>query len=333
MPSPRPHRSHGTPTELDTYLKPIARLTQLVVVLPATAVLWWLELWWWLPVPVLIAIVGYELLFWARGDRPTVLQLGPEQIELSDPVRGQTLSVSLDEIELATASWRRRGSGSEIVVLLADAVGPRLAVAFRLTTPPRVEPHDVDTDAADALLGGQAGILRAVAPFDRAARQRFDDPQAVRWLREHIPAQAWARTGLRIWRGEAPPLSPFGFYLEEPHGWLVLDALDWALIDPEGATLASGRLDTIEASALSRRAMLIQRGEDGPEELLTTIPLLGLRLGPDQIVHLPAPVATADLSPRPARGDDLHTHAPEGAALVAHLRRVLPPTALPPVLR
>ncbi len=321
----------GTPTELDSYLKPVGRGLQLLLVVPVTLALWWLQAWWWLPLPLMLTELAYQLLFASRGDRPTELRLAPEAIELRDPLRDEVVRIDPRTVEVATATWRRLERGSEVVVLLADADGPGLAVRFTLPTPPQVLEHDVDVDEIDARLGGQAGVLKAVAPFERVARQRFTDPAGLRWLREALPPESWRRTGVRVWRGEAPPLSPFGFHLTEPSGWLVLDGDAFDLRGPEPARGALAR--PLEATIRERLVSLLVKTEDGPEEEISRLPLLGLHLAAGLRVVFPAPAAVGRAASTPASAADLHTHAAEGAALIHHLWRVMPEGELPPLLR
>ena len=181
------------------------------------------------------------------------------------------------------------------------------------------------------LLGGQAGVLRSVAPFDRTARQGFADPTLLRRIRAAVPRSAWDRTGLRVWRGAAPPLSPFGFHLQDPTGWLVLDGRSWELRGSDG-TVRRGELASVALVSVVRHTVLLVRNEDGEAtDELTAIPTLGIGLDPDLWIRFPAP-GVAPPPPRAPREDDLHTHAAEGAALVWHLKRVLGDGGLPAAL-
>ena len=57
-------------------------------------------------------------------------------------------------------------------------------------------PWDVDANTTDVVLGGYAGMVRALAPKDALCRQVVRDPQGqlVAWLREKLAATAWEKT-------------------------------------------------------------------------------------------------------------------------------------------
>ncbi|MBX2803997.1 MAG: hypothetical protein KTR31_40345 [Myxococcales bacterium] len=329
--------ARGTPTELDAFLKPVVGLTAVVLVLPVTVALMWFGAWWWLPVPTILAVVAYEGFFRSRGDRPTSLHYDADGLHLQDPIRGSDLQVKAEDVYLATVFWRRRSSGSQVVLMLASSTGPQFAVQLHLPTAAIPGRWDVDVDEIDERLGGQAGVLRAVAPLERTARQTFTDAGLLAWVQQRFESGALERSGLRVWRGEAPPLSPFGFHIGERDAWLVLEGTRWSLRDADGAPLDEGALSAITAAHVVRRAMLLVPTEEGPEEELTTIDGLALTLPSDEgdalRIRFPAPQVAQTLPTEAAAPSDLHTHAAEGAALVAHLCRVLDPDQLPDALR
>ena len=307
----------GTPRELDSYLKPAIQLTLAAIVAPVTVVLWWFQVWWWLPVPALVAAIAYEAFFWNRRDRPASLVIEPAHVTLTDALRGSTVQVVPSDVEVAQR-FVRGTRPTTTVVLLATSQGPSLAIDFRVDPKPPHWPHDIDVDEADATLGGQAAILKAVAPIERGARQTFRHVAALTALREAIPASAWARTGLQVWQGERPPLSPFGFLLGPASGWMVLEGSTWALRRSEGSS-EHGVFDQPEATSFERTLELLQRQEDGPEETLVRVGYLALRFSSSVRVVFPAPVAAAEVTSSAPEPTDLHCHAAEGAALVAHL--------------
>jgi hypothetical protein len=323
-------RLTGSPVDFEVWLRRSARFAQLLVAVPATLTLAWLGSQWLLPLPLAISFLVYEALFRARGDRPTTLVLTPERLEVADPLRGQTIAVDLGGIEVTTATWQRTRYGSEVVVLLADPTGPRAAVRFRVEEQPPVAPGHVDADAADLVLGGQGSVLRAVAPFEVIARQRFDDRRGIAFFRLTMPEATWARTGLRLWTGTAPALDAFGYHVTDAEEWLVLDGTRWTLRRAgTGEEVARGDLSSLEVTSRGRSLSLVLEAGSDPE--LVKIPLLAIALSPELRSHVPAPVAAPLAPERAAAGTDRHTHPAEGAALLWHLLRHAP--ALPDPLR
>lgn len=327
----------GSPVDLDAALRRAARFVQGGIAVPAAALLWWFEAWWWLPLPLVLSFVVYELLFWSRGDRPTALRLGAEGVELVDPLRQQTLAVAWPEVEVATATWQRTRYGWEVVVLLAGPTGPRVALRFLMARSPLPETGDVDLDAADQILGGQARVIRSVAPFEVGARQRFEDPRGLAFVRQSLAPGVWRRTGLRVWTGAAPPLDPFGYHLGEPDGWLVLDGLRWELRGwGTREVLDRGTLEGLDAHGAVRIVQLVLRAGEAASDI--ELPMLGLTLGtvgPGEPLRIwmPAPEGAPHAEHRAIAPMDRHTHAPEGAALVWHILGNVPSDAWPLPLR
>jgi len=320
----------GVPSDLDSFLKPALRVTQLTVVLPAMVVLWWFGHLWWLPIPLVVSEIFLVMFLWHRGDRPSTLSLAPDGIEISDALREPVPALDPASITVATALWRTADGETRVSVGLADETGPQLALGFLFRDVPDLAQTDVDIDAVDRILGGQAGALRALAPLERVARQPFTDASGLSWLRAHVPPAAWGRVGARVWRGEAPALSSFGFHLQDATAWLLLDERGWAL---GGDETRRGALAPLRLCRRHRAVTMLVRTDDGPEEEESEVPLLGIVLADGPTVYFPAPLVDPDISLAPERPDDLHTHAAEGAALVHHLARVLPPADLPAALR
>ena len=322
----------GTPVPLDTYLEPVVRLALAAVVLPITVVLWWFSAWWWLPIPTLVAIAAHQGFFWYRGDRPITLDLD-SSIAMHDAARDDTLTVALTDVAVAKAFIQRSERNQKVVIQLGTSEGPALAIQFLAPLRARIElPSVVDVDRVDAKLGGQAGVLRSIAPPARVARQTFGDPGALTWLANAIDRSAWQRTGIQLWAGPAPPLSPFGFYVGPSAGWLTFDGRQWTLKRPHGPP-ESGQLTSVVATTFLRSIELMQRSDDGPEETLVEVPYLAILLGDGLKVGFPAPLALGQVAEVSEGPGDFQCHAAEGAALITHLQRVLSPDSLPPILR
>lgn len=323
-----PLELEGSPAELERMLRRGARWAQLLLALPPTLLLWWLGAWYWLPLPLAASFVLYELLFWWRGDAPLSLQLGEDGLRLLDSWKEAPLALDWSEVTLAKAFWRRTPEGAEVTTLLASERGPLFALRFLLLRDAAPEPGDVDLDAADALLGGQGGVIRSVAPVERVARQRFEDPRGLVYLRSRLPPEVWKRTGLRLWTGLAPALDPFGYHADEPSGWLLLEGRRWALHVPGTGEIAQrGNLASLALFSASRTVRMVSLS--GPVE--AEVPLLGLDLGGLR-VWFPAPQAGPGLPPAELAPTDHHTHPPEGAALLWHLRAELPRERWPETL-
>lgn len=317
----------GTPRALDTYLEPAVRYTLFAVAAPLVALLWWFEAWWWVPVPLIAAIIAHQWYFRARGDRPSELVLEPSTATLVDRLRGAPISIELDEVSVASLYVRRGRDGEQAVVLLATPLGPQLGVQFTDLRRPSAS-HVIDIDEADRSLGGQAGILRAVTPLARASRQLFPRPAALDWLLQRIPDPAWARTGLQLWRGMAPHLSPFGYHVADADAWLVLDGDRWTLTHTDG-TSEAGTLDALECTSAHRTIEMTMPSEEGPRLEEARVDLLTVSLQGGPIISFPAPVAASQAPQAGLSDQGYHCHAPEGAALVSHLRRVLQASRLP----
>ena len=306
------------------------RWTLIALVVPLTAVLACFGAWWWLPIPTLMALAVHQTIFWLRRDRPSELNLDDRVITLLDEERGAPITVEVDKVHVVSGYVQTRPSHNSVVVVLGTAARAAFAVQFHLTKPPAL-PHGVDVDRADRRLGGQAGVLRSVAPLHQTARQAFTNQSAVQWFVEHLPHEAWERTGLQLWKGEAPPVSAFGFHIQEPSGWLILDGSAWTANLTDGTSM-EGLLNQVRASTFRRVLHLMRRSEDGPTEAPVEVPYLRLRLADDLSVAFPAPLAAGLAEVVEAEETDFHCHAAEGAALVAHLSRVLPGDRLPTVL-
>lgn len=332
----------GTPQILDAVLRPIGRAVQLLLGLSISAVLAFFQAWWWAPVPLALSFLVYEVVFWWRGDRPATLSLG-RVITLHDSVRGQTITINPEDIEVATLHYRRspkaRSKGAErqeVYVVLGGFEGAKLAIRFTVDpTAWRPASGDVDIDTMDRITGGYAGLLRAVAPGTAIARQTFDDPagQVIRWLRQRIPEPAWKRIGLRVWKGEAPPLDAFGHHTDEPSGWLVIARDRYRLLlDGE---IHRGDITLIRSARAERSAALMMDDGKGGHRIQTTqLPMLVLELDDAIDLAFPSPVDGGGIGNAHELDEHcLHTHVPEGAALVWHILTTWPRTTWPAALR
>lgn len=304
------HVAEGEPRELDTYLAPAVRIVLVGLGALGSLVLALLGWWWWLPVPLAAGVLGFELWRFQRSDRPIRLELGPD-IRLVDQRGGQTLRVALDDVRAATCWHRQRGAEREVVLALYGDTGALLALAFRL---PRYAPStgDLDADAWDERLGGVSGIVNAVAPRARACRQWFADPQALAWLRAHVPPAAWEVTTARGWTGAAPSMDLFGYLEGSADTTLFLEGKRWWTADGR-----QGALDTPQYGSGDREAVLFRLDEDRPDLESGRLPLLTVRLGTLELA-VPCP-AGVSAPPSPETDTRIHLQVPEGAALLAHL--------------
>jgi len=331
----------GTPQILDAVLRPLGRGIQLVVGISLSAVLCFMHAWWWAPIPLAISFLIYELVFWWRGDRPATLCLD-RVLTLTDQLRGQAVVIHPDDVEVFTIHYRRSNpdkAGSdrlEVTVVLGGFDGVKLAL--RLMIDPsawKPGPAAVDVDTMDRIIGGYAGLLRAVAPRSAIARQTFDDPagQVLSWLTQHIPNPASQRIGLRVWRGAAPPLDPFGHHDSAPSGWLVI-ARDRYRLMLDGV-IHRGDITLIRSGRSSRSAQLMVVDEQGDRTIRPTeLPLLVLELDTALTLAFPSPLAGVGVGELHNLDEHtLQTHVPEGAALVWHILTTWPRTTWPAALR
>lgn len=321
---------YGAPKEFDTFLRPPARFVHVTFGALATALLFWLGFFWIAPLPFALGFVWYEWFFWSRGDRPFEVSLHPDgTVEVYEPFKDLRWSADLSKTRAATIVYRATGDGHhDCVAVFSDERGVQLALQFRINGfEPR--PEDVNADLWDAVFGGLSGLIRALAPRDRMARQVLDDPRGLAWMRAAVPGGSWNRTGLRVWKGAAPEIDLFGYHSGDPTGFLTLDEGEFTLWDGESAThFPIGEL----SMARSQRPITLFRmwGEDS-EEREELVPLLLVDLGP-HTVAIPAPTAGQTGDFRELDPELLHMHAPEGAALVWHLLRHRDRTSWPVAL-
>ena len=102
-------------------LRPAARMAQLAVALPVTAVLVCMGQWWWLPVPLALSFVLYELVFWFRGDRPITLTRDSTRLHLEDRYVDQRRSIDLAQVHTATTVYRRLEADEICLLYTSDA--------------------------------------------------------------------------------------------------------------------------------------------------------------------------------------------------------------------
>lgn len=317
----------GTPQIVDSFFRPIARFFQVLLGLAASLALWAFGWLWWVPVPFVLSFVAYELFFWWRGDRAQTLRIDGHRLGLDDPLVEVPIAIDLREVSVATLYYRQHTDDEvEVAVALGDEQGPRFAARVLQRSPLEPGPHDVPIGVHDLMFGGVAGVFRALAPPALRPRQTFIDPDGalVARLRALVPPEAWRRTGIRLWQGMEPPIDLFGYY-EGPHtDWLVLDGHDWRRGDVTGSirgwSFASAERSAVLFQGLERR------------QRVDRFPLALVALGGATTIAFPAPAAP-DVGPlQPLTSDLLHTHSPEGAALVWHLLVHTPRDARPSVL-
>jgi hypothetical protein len=307
----------GTPLLLDVMLRPIGRGIQLVVAAILTAIVVMLEWWAVLPLPLAFSYFAYEFFFWRRGDRACRIRLG-EFLGFEDAVRGQRRDLDPAEVYCAKLHYRRSSvEGYAICVVLAGVDGVHFAVQLDEVLNFEPQPWDIDADTTDAVLGGYGGMVRALAPQEAVCRQivRDRDGRLVTWLRERLQPEAWRRTGLRVWRGEAPDLDLFGYHIGEPDGWCVIEGQE-IRVSTGGGEVISAKLSPSRCWTSERQAVLFQPGGEGELDP-QLIPLLILDFEGLQLA-VPAPIVGANESAKPAQRDFLHVHVPDGAAALWH---------------
>jgi hypothetical protein len=105
-------------------------------------------------------------------------------------------------------------------------------------------------------------------------------------------------------------------YKGEQTAWLELEGKRWRLSD--------GRAGDISVTVgRGSRVMHVMERSDQLEVSVREIPLLVLNLG-GIAVATPAPLLSPDTPKHDLDENALHTHVPEGAALLWHILRVLP---------
>ncbi|MEZ4322453.1 MAG: hypothetical protein R3F61_33610 [Myxococcota bacterium] len=312
---------------MDSFIRPVARGLLTMAGLVVGTLLWWFGFLWWVPVPLVLSLVIYEGVFWWRGDRAQLVRIEPDRLTLEDPLAPGPLVIPLEEITVATLYYRALQLDElEIAVVLGDDSDVRFALRLITRLPFEPAPHDIPADVYDVLFGGVAGLYRALAPPARRPRQTFLDPrgEVVAFLRSRLPREVWQRTGLRLWPGMEPDIDLFGYY-EAPHGdWLVLDQHQWKRAGQTGS-IAGWSFGSAE-----RSAVLFQGLER--RQKVEKLPLALVNLGTSTTVAIPAPASVGLAEPEPLTADLLHTHAPEGAALLWHLLVHTPRDRWPPVL-
>lgn len=312
----------GTPAVVDTFLAPLARLAALVVGAVGSAILWWLGMLWYVPLPFAGLLLLNEAWLHTRGDRAQRLRLAGSRLTLSDPLGEADRVVELGTITNATLYHRDARELLGVVTRSVDlVVGDDEGVRFALhldvvgAFEPRIE--HVPVEPIDRIFGGIAGIFRALAPSVARPRQAFVDAEGrmVRALIDAVPADAWRRTGLRLWTGMEPPVDLFGYYEGGHDGWLVLDGHRWTA--RIGGEQLQGEVEGWGLVRSERSAVLFQGLED--RQTVERVALGLIDLGVALTVAVPMPLFVAPDETQPLTGDLRHTHAPEGAGLLWHL--------------
>ena len=318
----------GTPESVDLMLRPFLRIIQLILSLLALALFAFMGWWYTLPIPLLLFEGAVEYILWRRGDTSVTLTLD-DHLTLEDPRLGTRLELDPAEVTVATSLFRRTPAGAEVWYVLGSDAEPLFAA--RVETRGAHRPDAVDLDLMGAIIGGNAGITRALAPTGRHCRQKLDDPGAAlqAWLSERVTPAAWDRAGARCWVGLEPAMDLFGLHTERPVGWLVLEGRSFTLTTPAGSR--PGDLGTVTGGRATRQAVLLRFTDDLHDAPTgdTELPMLVLDIDEGLVLAFPSTLA-GTLGPERELGEGtLHTHLAEGTALAWHLLHHLPADALP----
>lgn len=317
-----PVKVQGRPERLDAVLRPILFVVLGGSGLLGTLVLVWLGWWFWVPVPVAAGLLLHGGIFAIRGDRPITCTVEHGVLVAVDRKGGREHRVDLGQVVHAGLSVRQVDNASKniVYVVLYDAHAPLLAL--RASTPRRAWPrHAAPLDALQPVLGGNAGVLRGLAPAERIVRQvlRDDDGDLVRALLARVPEAAWTRRPLRVWQGQAPPVDFMGLHQGPPDAILLLrDGDDGTplleVIDGPGpASPPTGTWPVTGHSGARSRRLLTLLSLPGQDDRVAALPMLVWDLTDAHRLAVPAPIAGHHGEAVDLDEHALHTHLGEAA--------------------
>lgn len=313
----------GVPERLDRVWRPLVRAVLIGLGLVGGAILVWLSAWVWVPLPLVVAVILYEGIFWLRGDRPISVRLAGHQVKIVDRKTGHAHEVDLNDVETAGIGFRRGRGLDDVVVTLYGAHDVLLAV--RIHTQSQTWPvHATDLDALQPMLGGRPNLIRGLAPPDRLVRQILPDydGRGLRYLLAHLPPSSFEGAAARVWRGSDPPMNFMGHHSDPCDGLIRLTASAWTAPDGE-----QGPLRTAGGGRAERSYRALSLDDEPAERIQLPVVIWdfegGLRLG------LPSSLAGRQGPSAPLSHQVHHVHLPEGANLVWFLLRHLEPGDLP----
>ena len=320
-----PLRLYGTPHRFDTVFKRIARRAALTLGTLFIPILAWLELWMWVPVPLLLLVVANEFAWWLRDDRAIELRLSDDGLLLLDRKRDEERWVQSADITAINVWYRLHPRGYEVHLALLDAQEVCFAASMLCETDTfEAYPTDINVNQWEELLGETAGIRTSVAASGAAMRQHLQGPALLGWVRAHFDAHLHARTWARVWQGEAPDLSLFGVHASPPDG-LIQSATNATLIAPDGSLLEPS---TAPLAHAERDVTLLEKTDAGPQPVEGRIGLAVIATSDAK--RLVCPCAEVGHELQTLGGLDLHTHTPEAMALMSHHAYHVRRGALPP---
>jgi len=297
----------------DTFLKPLARRGALLLGMLCIPVLVWLELWMWVPIPLLALVLLNEFVWWLRGDRAIVVQLSRDSLVVVDRKGQDELSLAVADIQAVNVWYRSHAKGHEVCLALFDGHRVRFAATLHCASDAFVPaPTDIDVCKWEELLGETAGIRAAVAPPEVSVRQHLRGIELLTWCRERFATEAHSRTWARAWLGAAPPLTLFGIHANAPDG-MIRCGPGSALHAPDGEAL---QVPLAIIAHAHRAVTLLEKTADGPQTVEGHIGLAVLATS--DTTRLVCPCADVVQSEVVLGPSDLHTHTPEAMALLSH---------------
>lgn len=315
----------GRPERLDAVIKPIAFVAMAGLGLIGTTLLVYAGEWFWVPVPLAGGILLHGIIFMIRGDRPILCSITGSGLNAVDRKGGRELGMELSTVVHAGLSVRQVPNTERDLayIVLYDASGPQLAL--RLSTPRRAWPrHAVPLDALQPVLGGNAGVLRGLAPADRIVRQVLDDDngELAASILRHVPAEAWERVVVRVWVGDAPPVDFMGLHQGPADALLVFreDADGVPIIEvlegPGPASVPPGR-HAITGDRGGRASRLLSLlSLPGQEARLASLPVIVWDISEALQLVIPSPIGGHCGEEVELSDTGLHTHLGEGAHAV-----------------
>jgi len=106
----------GRPERLDTVLRPFSFVVLGGTGLIGSAVLAWLGMWFWFPVPVVAGLLLHGIIFSLRGDRPIVVTLQGSRLIADDAKGGHHHELDLATVHTAGLSYRRAERSDKDIV-------------------------------------------------------------------------------------------------------------------------------------------------------------------------------------------------------------------------